>query len=200
MAITADPGDGDDDRLPVRQPPRFARAGARRQEMVTATLVLQGASGWLVLCPEVVCGEPDDVGVYRDHDGNKAGAVVLPAGAGAGRGLSPGGGAAAGSRRRARRCRPGWCSGGRPGAASAGIPRDHAGKRGGRASRAGRSGPAAGWRRPRDVPAGGVGMGAPGGPGLIFSGECPGGNCCAAAHQVEVPLFGAGALRTWWLP
>src|SRR5215813_9839447 len=45
--------------------------------------------------PEAACGEPDDVGVDRDLDGGVAGAVVLPAWAGAehaGQGLMPGAG------------------------------------------------------------------------------------------------------------
>ena len=45
--------------------------------------------------PEAACGEPDDVGVYRDLDDGVAGAVVWPAGAAAehaGQGLFPGAG------------------------------------------------------------------------------------------------------------
>ena len=45
------------------------------------------------VCPEAACGEPDDVGVYRDL--NDGVAVVWPGGAGAeraGQGLIPGAG------------------------------------------------------------------------------------------------------------
>jgi len=42
------------------------------------------------LRPEVVRGEPDDLRVDRDLDDGVAGEVVLPAGAGLGRGLWPG--------------------------------------------------------------------------------------------------------------
>jgi hypothetical protein len=47
------------------------------------------------LRPEGACGEPDNVGVYRDLDDGMAGAIVWPARAGAehvGQGLSPGAG------------------------------------------------------------------------------------------------------------
>jgi hypothetical protein len=51
----------------------------------------RGAVAGAVL-PEAACGEPDDVGVYRDLDGGVAGPAVWPAGAGAehaGQGLFP---------------------------------------------------------------------------------------------------------------